>query len=95
MSHSSLFSSFRDTFGRAILGSLRVQSNPKQTGFRVERGRQNLPNDDKLGYTVRPTEVVPRRGLPLLLILRRGLPHLCIFVDFKAWATPPYVLFVD
>ena len=31
----------------------------------------------------------------LLLILRRGLPHLCIFVDFKAWATPPYVLFVD
>ena len=46
-------------------------------------------------HTVRPTEVVPRRGLPLLLILRRGLPHLCIFVDFKAWATPPYVLFVD
>jgi hypothetical protein len=40
-----------------------------------------------LKYTVRPTEVVPRRGLPLLLILRRGLPHLCIFVDFKVWAT--------
>ena len=48
--YCSLFSSFRDTFGRAILGSLRVQSNPKQTGFGVERGRQNLPNDDKLGY---------------------------------------------
>ena len=48
--YCSLFSSFRDTFGRAILDSLRVQSNPKQTGFRVERGRQNLPNDDKLGY---------------------------------------------
>ena len=47
----SLFSSFRDKFGRAILGSLRVQSNPKQTGFGVERGRQNLPNDYKLGYT--------------------------------------------
>ena len=30
----------------------------------------------------------------LLLILRRGLPHLCIFVDFNAWATPPYLILV-
>ena len=26
---------------------------------------------------------------------KRITVHLCIFVDFKAWATPPYVLFVD
>ena len=65
----------------------------KQAIVTESKGMQKLQNLTQ--NTVRPTEVVPRRGLPLLLILRRGLPHLCIFVDCKAWATPPYVLFVD